>query len=127
MLNKLPYDIMQIILLQFDNIYDIINISNTNKEINNLLDDKFFTLWGKHIYSIDFYDKAHNHRSILSNPLPNMKIELLRLNKFNKYQRIHGFELWKNEDYYMYWENMEKAYFSKRDRLFNSKKLYYSF
>ena len=37
-----------------------------------------------------------------------MKLELLRLNNFEKIQRKNGHELWKNEDYYNYWNSMEK-------------------
>ena len=113
MFDQLPYDIIFSLLSMFDDINDIINIACINKAIYNLLDDRFYTSWGRRIYSDEFWNIAEKRNPILSNPLPNMKLELLRINNFNNYQIKLGYEIWSNEDYYMYWKCIDNVYNSK--------------
>ncbi len=113
MFHTLPHDIISSLLLMLDNINDVINIASINKGIYKLLDDRFYTLWSRHIYSCEFWNNAGKRNPILSNPLPNMKMELLRINHFNNYQIKLGYEIWSKEDYYAYWKCMDNIYNQK--------------
>ena len=106
----LPDDIIYSILLMIDNINYIINISNINTITYKLIDNNFYNVWGRYIYTNEFWNKAEKRSTILSKPLLNMKMELLRIDNFNNYQKKHGYELWEKEDYYAYWKSLELAY-----------------
>jgi len=127
MFDKLPDDIIYTILFLINNIHDVINVSNINNNMYNILDDEFYTIWARHYYTNEFWDKAILRSPFLSNPLPNMRMELLRLNNFDNFNKQHGLQRWKNEDYYLYWETMEKnlsykiyEFKSNRYTLFNN-------
>ena len=106
--NILYYDIIEIIILHFSNLIDVINLSNTNKYLNLLFNDRLYTSWGRYIYSDEFWLKAKSRTPILSKPLPNMKLELLRLYNFEKEQLKYRHQLWSKKDYYMYWHSLEE-------------------
>ena len=42
-----------------------------------------------------------------------MKMELLRLQNYNELQNKYGHEKWSKEDYYKYWDSMEKSSYKK--------------
>ena len=112
----LPDDILFSILLMFNNINDLVNISYINRATYKLFDDNLYTMWGRHIYSNEFWNIANKRTHILSKPLSNMKMELLRINEFNNCQRKHGYEIWKKEDYYIYWKSMEIAFSERKSK-----------
>ena len=115
MLDKLPNDILYTILLTINNINNVINISAINHELFYTLDNTFYTFWAQHIYTSKFWKPADKRSKILAKPLPNMKLELLRLNKFDNFQIKYGCEPWKNEDYYLYWDSMEKSLITQKN------------
>jgi len=115
MLDKLPNDILYTILLTINDINNVINISAINHELFNTLDDTFYTLLAQYIYTSEFWKRADKRSKILSKPLPNMKLELLRLDKFDNFQIKYGCEPWKNEDYYLYWDSMEKSLITQKN------------
>ena len=108
MIDKLPCDIIYEIIYILDNIHDVINFASLNKKTHIFFDNKCYTFWGRHIYTNIFWDKAILRPIILSKPLPNMRLELLRLNNFDNHNKKYGFEIWKIEDYYKYWKAIEK-------------------
>jgi hypothetical protein len=73
-----------------------------------MLDNNIYTLWAQFIYSPEFWIKAEKRSPIVSKPLQNIKLELVRLENFNNFNRKQRLKLWKNEDYYKYWEILEK-------------------
>ena len=115
MIDKLPHDVLFNILFIFNDINEVINISCINQKIYKILDNNFYIYWARHLYTDEFWKRANKRSKILSRPLPNMKLELLRLNQFDKIQRENGYELWKNEDYYKYWDGMEKTLSTKKN------------
>jgi len=104
----LPNDILFKISLNFENTQDLINYTSINKIIYNFFDNNQFLYWGRNFYSIKFWNKVKNQSRYLSRPLTNMKLELIRLNNFLEFQKIHGHELWQKEDFYLYWDSLEK-------------------
>ena len=109
MLCQLPDDLILMIIFNLNSIHDVINLSSINKATYKLFDDNLYIDWGRNQYSNEFWDRAHKRSPIVSKPLLNMKMELLRLDKFTDYQIRHGLELWTNEDFYKYWHSMENA------------------
>ena len=108
MLNFLPNDIFLKILYNFKNIKELLRLSETDKNINLLMDDNLYFNWGKNLYTKKCWKKAKNLDSIISKPLKNMKLELIRIEKFQDYNIKHGYQRWENKDFFIYWENLEK-------------------
>jgi hypothetical protein len=108
MFNILYEDLLLLLLYNLTDITDVINLStidqNTNKSINN----DIYIWWGRNMYSTEFWNRANNRSSIVSKPLLNMKMELLRIKKFTDFQIKYGQEVWTKDDYYKYWNSMEK-------------------
>ena len=107
MLHKLYNDILLVILFNFTNVNDIINLSKINKEMYKSINNDIYVEWGRFMYSKDFWIRAANRQPIYANPLPNMKMELIRMRRFNDEQIKCGHELWTKEDYYKYWKNID--------------------
>lgn len=114
MLYQLPDDLIQMIIFNLNNIHDVINLSSINKETYKVFDNNLYINWGRNLYSNEFWDKAQKRTPILSKPLLNMKMELLRLENFTNYQVKHGLELWTNQDFFNYWHSMENAFAFKK-------------
>jgi len=107
MLYKLCDDILLMILFNLTNVNDIINLSEINNDMYKSINNDIYLEWGRYIYSKDFWIRATKRQPIYANPLPNMKMELIRLRRFNDAQIKHGHELWTKEDYYKYWDSLE--------------------
>ena len=107
---SLPEDILLLILYNLTDINDIINLSFTNSVAYKLFDNLIYIYWGINLYSKEFWEKAEQRTPDIAKPLINMKMELVRLDKFKKNQINCGHPLWNNDDYYQYWDAMEKYY-----------------
>jgi len=113
MFNILCEDLLLLLLLNLTNINDIINFSVTNKSIYRFINNNTYIEWGKEIYSTEFWIKANKRTIAISKPCINMKMELLRLQNYNELQNKYGHEKWSKEDYYKYWDSMEKSSYKK--------------
>ena len=91
-------------------------MSFTNSLAYKLFDNLIYIYWGINLYTKEFWEKAEQRTRHISKPLINMKMELLRLDKFKKHQLKNGHQLWSNDDYYQYWDAMEKYYEIRRTR-----------
>ena len=78
-----------------------------------LLDNQIYIYWGRNLYSNKFWELAQKRTPIISKPLLCMKMELLRIDIFQSYQKKLGYTQWDNNDFYKYWDAMEKHYFKK--------------
>jgi hypothetical protein len=108
MIDKLPDDLILLIIYNILDINNIINLSIINKTMYKCFDDTIYIHWGRNLYSNEFWNKAQKRTPIISCPLFSMKMELLRIAKFHDYQKTLGFTLWNNEDFFKYWDAMEK-------------------
>ena len=118
MIDQLPDDIILIIIYNLSDIYDIINLSQINKNMYKSLDNQIYTYWGRNLYSNKFWELAQKRTPIISKPLFSMKMELLRIENFQNYQKKYGYTPWNNTDFFKYWEAMEgKGTPSPRDRV----------
>lgn len=123
----LLYDIIQIIVFNFTNVHDIINFSLIDKATYELFDNNLYIYWGRNLYTKEFWDKARNRTLSISKPLINMKMELLRIDTFQKIQISKGYQPWTNEDFYNYWNGMEEYIKYKQNKeLCNTGKLFYN-
>ena len=113
MFNILCEDLLSLLLFNLTNINDIINFSRINNSIYRLINNNIYIEWGKEIYSTDFWIWANKRTFTISKPCINIKMELLRLHNFNELQNKYGHEKWSKEDYYKYWDSMEKLAIKK--------------
>lgn len=107
MFNKLYNDVFLLILFNLTDIYDIISLSESNNYLNDTINDDTYFEWARYLYSKDFWNHTIKRTPLVAKPLPNMKIELLRIKNFNKCQIKYGKEIWTKDDYYKYWVSME--------------------
>ena len=109
MFTFVPTDIIFLIICNLTNIYDVINLSSIDKETYRLFDDSLYLHWGRNLYTKDFWDKAEQRTPITYKPYTNMKTELMRIEVFQNHLIKHGMEMWNKEDFYNYWEGLEKS------------------
>ena len=104
---------MSIELLSYDEIYNISNFLNFNDILNfsiiskcffYLFDNIFYINYANKIFGKEFWKLARSRPKKLSNPLNNMKSELLRIENFQNFLDKLYIKRWKNEDFYLYWE-----------------------
>jgi len=107
-LSLLPLDIIFVIIYNLNNVHDVINLSAINQEIYCNFDDSIYLYWGRNLYTKEFWDSASMRSPIISKPLTSMKTELLRIEIFQNHLIKHGMEMWTKEDFYKYWECLER-------------------
>ena len=100
---NLEYDVIYKITdyLTFNNI---IYLSMTSKEFYYLFDDLFFTNLAIKMYSNEFWIKALQRPIFSSFPLKSMKLELIRIENFQKMLDNLNIDRWTNKDFYNYWQ-----------------------
>ena len=105
----LPDDIICniISMLDFDTI---IKFTEINNEINYLLDNIFFNNLAILYYSTEFWNRASLRPIYYSKPLKYMKLELMRIEKFqNLLEKLEN-KRWTNEKFYRLWDNENLMY-----------------
>ncbi len=110
-LNELSIDLFSLKFLK--DINEVINLSMINKNLNELFDNKIYCEWGINKYSNDFWKKAFKRPMIISNPLPSMKLELIRIFKFQENLKKNNLPEWNKEEFYLYWDTLEDIFYKK--------------
>jgi hypothetical protein len=106
---SLSFDPILLIIFNLTDIHDVINLSNINKNMLDMFDNNLYTEWGRNLYTREFWNKAgkrslHTYKHYIS-----MKIELLRICKFQNNLLKYGYEPWNKEDFYKYWQGLEQV------------------
>tara|TARA_Y100000816_G_C26057444_1_gene554994 strand:+ start:475 stop:837 length:363 start_codon:yes stop_codon:yes gene_type:complete len=100
---NLEYDIIYKIT-DYLNFNNIIYLSMINKEFYYLFDDLFFTNLAIKMYTNEFWIKALQRPIFSSFPLNSMKLELIRIENFQKILDNLNMDRWTNKDFYNYWK-----------------------
>ena len=90
------------------NIIDINNLKKSNKELKNVFNNNYFINRAYELYSKTFWKKAQNRSPHLSKPLNTIEHELLRIEKFNNTINKFNLKKWKEQDFFKYWDTLEK-------------------
>ena len=117
-INRLPLEIIQLISFNLYNIYDLNDFMASNKLLYTNADDIFYMIWARNMYSDEFWNKASKRTKCLTKPFISMKIELLRIEKFQNYLIKKRHIIWEKKDFYRYWQSLE-------NNLSKHKNLYY--
>lgn len=105
----LPNDIIYNIIFMID-FNTIIKVTEVNKETHKLLDNNFFKILAIKYYSKEFWKRAALRPKHYSKPLNSMKLELLRIEKFqNLLEKLEN-NRWSNEKFYNLWDNEDLIY-----------------
>tara|TARA_E500000178_G_scaffold230492_1_gene227001 strand:- start:457 stop:777 length:321 start_codon:yes stop_codon:yes gene_type:complete len=101
-MDKLSNDLVELIMKKLS-LNDILLFSITNKEYYKMLDDLFYLNLAIDIYGKEFWTKAFFRPTIKSKPLNSMKLELIRIERFQTrvYKSIS--RRWTNDDFYSFW------------------------
>ena len=96
-------DIIQLLAshMEFD---DILNFSIVNKSIYQIFDKLFYKNLAYKMYGINFWLKARHRPIKKSKPLNNYKLELVRIEKFQKELDSLNTNRWTKKDFYNYWK-----------------------
>ena len=102
-MDKLNNDVVELIMKNLQ-LYDILLFSITNKEYYKMLNNLFYLNLAIDIYGKEFWAKAFLRPKIKSKPLNSMKLELIRIERFQTrvYKSIS--RRWTNEDFYNFWK-----------------------
>tara|TARA_B100001093_G_scaffold517686_1_gene600016 strand:+ start:667 stop:1029 length:363 start_codon:yes stop_codon:yes gene_type:complete len=106
-MEKLPNDILLIIGFKSD-FNSILNFSIINKNNFKLFDDLFFKELSEVYYSSEFWKKANKRPLYNSKPLNNFKLELIRIENFQKHLDSLNVNRWTKKDFYNYWKYRDK-------------------
>lgn len=118
-MDNLSDDLIELITkhLQLD---DILSFSIINKENYKILNDSFYLNLALDIYGKEFWVRALSRPKTKSKPLNSMKLELIRVEKFQKQIHKSIFRRWTNHEFYNYWENNDEYYkfWKRKDKLY---------
>jgi hypothetical protein len=112
MLSQLPPDILFCILHFLPDIHKVNTLTQVNKYLYTIIDDKYYTLWAYNCYGKDFWIRAAQRTPEVSNPLRSMKYELMRLEEFSNNLKSEN-SIWTNKDFYKFWDVLETVYNTK--------------
>ena len=99
---NLDYDVLREISYKL-NLDSILNFSLVNKQIYSALDNVFYKNLAYNYFGKDFWTKAYLRPSRSSNPLKNVKKELIRIELFQKNMDDLNVNRWVKKDFYDYW------------------------
>lgn len=117
MIEMLNSDIL-INISNFLKLVDIVNLKQINRECNETFDNNYFEIYACILYSKEFWKKAESRNPKISNPLPNLQQELLRIEKFNNALIFTQGKPWTEQEFFEYWKANEN-YFNKKNKLYN--------
>lgn len=87
--------------LKFD---DVLNFSISCKEIYDALDDIYFKNLAYEFYGYCFWLKARSRNPKVSKPLKNFKLEIIRIENFQRNLDNINVSRWTKKDFYDYWK-----------------------
>jgi hypothetical protein len=96
-------DIVHLLAVDLD-FDDLLNFSIVNKSLYLIFDNLFYKNLGYKMYGINFWLKARHRPIKKSKPLNNYKLELLRIEKFQKGLDSLNSDRWTKKDFYNYWK-----------------------
>ena len=107
-------DLLLLLLCNFTNINDVTNFASINNEIHLSVNNDMYINWGRNMYTKNFWNKAKKREPRNSKPLSNMRLELLRIDNFQKNNIRFGYEPWTNDDFFKYWESIDNFVVKKK-------------
>ena len=113
MLDRFPLDIIIYMTNYLDNISDLFILTTINCDLYNLIDDSYFKLWAFKHFGQNFWNLANKRSRSISLPLETMKLELIRIGKFQAMLKNNNIK-WSNHDYYNYWQTLENIRINKK-------------
>jgi len=113
MLDRFPLDIVIYITNYLDNISDLFILISTNYDLYKMIDDSYFNLWAVEHFGKKFWNLANKRTKSISLPLQSMKLELIRIGKFQIMLKNNNIR-WTNQDYYNYWQTLENIRINKK-------------
>ena len=96
------------------NLNNLLNFSIVNKNINIVIDDIFYKQLAILYYSSDFWKRAYNRPVYISKPLKNIKMELIRIENFQKILDRNNLNRWTQKDFYNYWKANNDYYINHK-------------
>ena len=103
-MDNLNNDILYYLSFKLD-LNNLLNFSIINKNNYKLFDNLFYTKYAIHKYSYEFWIKAYKRPIIYSKPLKSIKLELIRIENFQRGLDILSLNRWTKKDFYDYWSN----------------------
>lgn len=83
---------------------DILDFSIITKDTYKALDNLFYKNLAYNTYGVCFWLKASCRNPIVSKPLKNFKLELLRIENFQRNLDNINISRWTKKDFYNYWK-----------------------
>lgn len=90
---------------KFLTLNDIIHFTNSSMIVNKAIDNRFYFDLAYTLYSKKFWDSALKRPCIISKPLFNYKLELIRIENFQKGLDKLNHDRWTEKDFYNYWKS----------------------
>lgn len=101
-MENLPHDLIEKIA-NYLNLDEILSFSISSSKYYFALDNIFYINLANKLYTIEFWKKASLRPIIKSKPLKSMKLELIRIENFQKMLDSLNHNRWTKKDFYNYW------------------------
>ena len=112
------YDDIFLYITNFLSFNDIINLTGISQHLNNnVFNDIYFYTLAVNYYSKNFWEIAAMRSHEFSKPLKNYKLELIRIENFQKGLEKYNARRWTINEFYFYW-NYQETYKDKIMQLY---------
>lgn len=85
---------------------DILDFSITSKDTYKAFDNLFYKNLAYSTYGVCFWVKARYRNPNVSKPLKNFKLELIRIENFQRNLDNINISRWTKKDFYNYWKHI---------------------
>lgn len=102
-MNRIPSDLI-LHISSFMKLKDILQFSITCKEFYTQFDNLFYKNLAYQMYGICFWLKALCRPHTFSKPLDNFKLEIIRIENFQRKLDNLNISRWTKKDFYNYWK-----------------------
>ena len=100
---EVPYDLI-LHISSFMKLKDILDFSITCKELYRHFDNLFYKNLAYQMYGICFWLKANCIPQSYSKPLCKFKLEIIRIENFQRHLDNLNVSRWTKKDFYNYWK-----------------------
>lgn len=105
-MNNLDDDMLYYMSFKLD-LNDLLNFSIINKNNYKVFDNRFYINYAINQFSYEFWLRAYKRPIFYSKPLKNIKMELIRIEHFQRGLDNLNINRWSQKDFYDYWYNYD--------------------
>lgn len=104
------YDIVHHIACHSLTFCEVIRLRRVNRELKNILDERFFRALAVHMYGFEFWQRARTRPPESYKSTKSTFKELLRIEQFQRTLESRGEPRWTNDMFFRVWESVDRQF-----------------